>query len=285
MRFLVLGCNGMAGHMVALYLKEQGHDVIGYARREAKYIKSVVGDATDFDALSKVIRNGNFDSIINCVGILNQFAEKDRAGAVLINGYLPHFLAKVTRDMDTQVIQMSTDCVFSGRTGGYTEESFPDGGTFYDRTKAIGELNDRKNVTLRNSIVGPDININGIGLLNWFMKQDGPVQGFKGALWTGQTTLQLAKTMEAAAKERVSGLYNMVPNSNISKYELLKLFNKYIRREKIEIIPRDDFIADKTLIRTNYDGFQYTVPDYEKMVNELGDWMREHKSLYPQYDL
>ena len=67
MRFLVLGCNGMAGHMVALYLKEQGHDVIGYARREAKYIKSVVGDATDFDALSKVIRNGNFDSIINCV--------------------------------------------------------------------------------------------------------------------------------------------------------------------------------------------------------------------------
>ena len=117
------------------------------------------------------------------------------------------------------------------------------------------------------------------------MKQDGPVQGFKGALWTGQTTLQLAKTMEAAAKERVSGLYNMVPNSNISKYELLKLFNKHIRREKIEIIPRDDFIADKTLIRTNYDGFQYTVPDYEKMVSELGDWMREHKSLYPQYDL
>ena len=285
MRFLVLGCNGMAGHMISIYLQEQGHDVIGFARRESKIVKTITGDVTDFGSLTDIIKNGKFDSIINCIGILNQFAEKDHAGAVLINGYLPHFLAKATIDMDTQIIQMSTDCVYSGKTGGYTEKSLPDGVTFYGRTKAIGELNDGKNVTLRNSIVGPDINKNGIGLLNWFMQQNGTVQGFTGALWTGQTTLQLAKTMEVAAKNRVFGLYNMVPDSNISKYDLLKLFNKYIRKKKLEIVPKDGFVADKTLIRTNFNDFSYQIPDYETMVKELGDWMRKHKSLYPQYDL
>ena len=285
MRFLILGCNGMAGHMIALYLKEKKHDVTGYARKKSSFIETIIGDATNFSLLTEVIGKGKFDSVINCVGVLNQFAEVDHAGAVLVNGYLPHFLAKITSGMNTQIIQMSTDCVYSGKTGGYTETSIPDGETFYDRTKAIGELNDDKNITLRNSIVGPDINANGIGLLNWFMQQNGSVQGFTGAIWTGQTTLQLAKTMEIAAQYRISGLYNMVPNGNISKYELLKLFNKYIRKNKIEIIAKDGFIADKTLIRTNYDGFQYVIPDYEIMVKELGDWMRKHKSLYPQYDL
>lgn len=180
---------------------------------------------------------------------------------------------------------MSTDCVFSGKEGGYTEESIPDGTTFYDRTKAIGELNNTKDVALKNSIVGPDINVKGIGLLNWFMQQNKPVQGFTGAIWTGQTTLQLAKTMELVAKNRISGLYNMVPNSSINKYELLKLFNEYIRKKEIDIIPKDGFVADKTLVRTNYADFSYEIPDYETMIRELGTWMRKHKSLYPQYDL
>lgn len=285
MRFLILGCNGMAGHMIAIYLKEKGHDVTGYARKKSSYVNTIIGDVTDFAKIAETITNGKYDSVINCVGILNQFAEADHAGAVLVNGYLPHFLARITFDMNTQIVQMSTDCVFSGKTGGYTEASIPDGTTFYDRTKAIGELNDRKNVTFRNSIVGPDINANGIGLLNWFMKQTNSVYGYTGAIWTGQTTLQLAKTMEMAAQYRISGLYNMVPNENISKYDLLKLFNKYIRKKKIDIIPKDDFIADKTLVRTNYAGFSYEVPDYDVMIHELGQWMRRHKALYPQYDL
>lgn len=285
MRFLVLGCNGMAGHMIAIYLKENGHDVTGYARKKSNYVNTIIGDVTDLTKLANTLATGKYDSVINCVGILNQFAEADHAGAILVNGYLPHFLAQVTSDMNTQIIQMSTDCVFSGKKGGYTEASVPDGTTFYDRTKAIGELNDRKNVTFRNSIVGPDINVNGIGLLNWFMKQTNSVYGFTGAIWTGQTTLQLAKTMEVAAQARISGLYNMVPNGNISKYDLLKLFNKYIRKKTISVIPKDDFIADKTLVRTNYEGFSYEIPDYETMIRELGQWMREHKALYPQYDL
>ena len=156
---------------------------------------------------------------------------------------------------------------------------------FYDLSKAIGELFDDKNITFRNSIIGPDIKENGIGLLNWFMKQKTEVNGFTGAIWTGQTTLQLAKTMETAIKGNAHGLYNAVPNESINKYELLKLFNKYIRREPIQINPKEDFIADKSLIRTRFDDFEYEIPGYEQMVRELGEWMREHREMYPHYDI
>lgn len=285
MNFLVIGCNGMAGHMVSLYLKEQGHDVTGYARQKSRFINTIVGDVTEFDLLGKAIKGGNYDSVINCVGLLNQFAENNHPMAVLINSYLPHFLVKTVGDSDTQIIQMSTDCVFSGRIGGYTEGSATDGALFYDRSKALGEIEDEKNITLRNSIVGPDIKTNGIGLLNWFMQQKEAVNGYTGAIWTGQTTLQLAKTMEQAAIQRAHGLYNMVPDESINKFELLQLFNKYIRRKPIEVKPMDEPVVDKSLKRTRFDGFDYTVPDYEVMVKELGDWMRSHKELYPQYDL
>lgn len=285
MKFLVLGCNGMAGHMISLYLKEQGHEVTGYARQKSRFVHSIIGDATNYDLLKEVIYKGNFNCVINCIGLLNQYAENDHSMAVILNSHLPHYLAKIVEHTDTQIIHMSTDCVFSGETGGYTEDSIPDGRLFYDRSKAMGELNDEKNITLRNSIVGPDIKEKGIGLLNWFMSQKGPVNGFTGAIWSGQTTLQLAKTMEKAAELKACGLFHAVPKETISKYALLKLFNKYIRREPLEIKPTDSFAADKSLIRTNYDGFEYEIPGYETMVKELGDWMREHREIYPHYDL
>lgn len=284
MKFLVLGCNGMAGHTISLYLTERGHEVKGFDLRPSPFIPSVAGDARDSALVRGIIEDGNFDSVINAVGILNQFAERNKALASYLNGYLPHFLAEITEGTDTQVIHMSTDCVFSGKRGSYTEDDAPDGETFYDRSKALGELNDGKNITLRNSIVGPDVNPAGIGLMNWFLQQTGEVKGFTGAMWTGQTTLQLAKTMEAAAKEKASGLYNTVPDTSISKYELLKLFNRYIRSEEITVTPVEGINADKSLKRTRY-GFDYRIPDYEVMVSELGEWMRGHKELYPHYSL
>lgn len=285
MKFLVIGCNGMAGHVISIYLYEQGHEVVGYARQKSKFVKTVIGDARDFQFLRDAIYKGEYDTVINCVGLLNQFAENDHANAVLINGYLPHYLADITKNTDIQVIHMSTDCVFSGKKGGYTEESIPDGRLFYDRTKAMGEIEDDKNVTFRNSIIGPDIKKDGIGLLNWFMQQKTTVNGFTGAIWTGQTTLQMAKTIEEAAKRRTHGLFNAVPNEKINKYELLNLFNKYIRKNKIKIVPVDRFVADKSLIRTRFDEFDYIIPGYDKMIKELGEWMRDHKDLYTHYEL
>lgn len=284
MKFLILGCNGMAGHTISLYLKERGHSVMGFDRRKSVIVESIAGDAFDTETLRAIISKGEYDSVINCIGILNQFAEENKALASFLNSYFPHFLAETTSGTSTQVIHMSTDCVFSGRKGHYTEDDFRDGETFYDRSKALGELEDGKNITLRNSIVGPDINPSGIGLLNWFMQQEGVIKGYTKAMWTGQTTLQLAKTMERAAEERAHGLYNTVPDESISKYSLLCLFNKYMRGGELEIQAVEGINADKSLKRTRYE-FDYVIPDYETMVSELSDWMRSHKSMYPHYKL
>ncbi len=284
MNVLVLGCNGMAGHMISLYLKEQGYEVLGFGRTKSKLVESVVGDAMDADFVKNLVDINKFDSIINCIGLLNQFAETNKASAAYLNGYFPHYLAQLTEGTSTQVIHISTDCVFSGKRGQYIEDDLRDGETFYDRSKALGELEDDRNLTLRQSIVGPDMKTFGIGLLNWFMQQKGSVNGFTGAIWTGQTTLQLAKTIEAAIKEKAHGLYNAVPDTWICKCDLLKLFNKYIRNNEIEVIPVDGMAADKSLKRTRWD-FNFKIPDYEQMVAELADWIRGHKNLYPHYGL
>ena len=284
MKFLVFGSGGMAGHTISIYLQEQGHDVLGFDRIKVSHCKSIIGDARDLAGVKEIIISGKFDSAINSIGILNQFAEQNKEAAVFLNSYFPHFLADVTKNTETQVIHMSTDCVFSGKKGNYTETDLRDGETFYDRTKALGELEDNKNITMRTSIVGPDMNENGIGLLNWFMKQSGTIRGYTKAIWTGLTALQLAKVMEYAAKIRAKGLYNVVYKEPISKYDLLTLFNKYFKRNELTIKHDDTFVTDKSLKRTRF-SFDYLVPDYEKMVSDMAEWIKGHKHYYPHYNL
>jgi len=282
MKVLILGGTGMAGHTISIYFKEAGHEITAFSRSKVDYCKNVNGDITDFENLKKIIIEGQYDAIINAIGILNQDAEDHKSNAVLLNSYLPHFLSDTTKEMKTRVIHMSTDCVFSGKTGGYSETSFRDGETFYDRSKALGELENNKDLTFRNSIIGPDMSESGIGLFNWFMKQNGQINGFTKAIWTGVTTLTLAKAMEQALKENLTGLYNLVNNETISKYELLKLFNKYMRDGQIEIQPSDNLSLDKSLINNRTD-FSFEVPSYETMVAEMKEWIDNHKDLYPHY--
>lgn len=282
MKLLILGGTGMAGHTISIYFKEAGHDVTAFSRSKVNYCKNVNGDITDFKNLKKIINEGQYDAIINAIGILNQDAEDHKTNAVLLNSYLPHFLSDTTKEMKTRVIHMSTDCVFSGKTGGYSETSFRDGETFYDRSKALGELENNKDLTFRNSIIGPDMSERGIGLFNWFMKQEGQINGFTKAIWTGVTTLTLAKAMEQALNANLTGLYNLVNNETISKYELLKLLNKYMRDGQIEILPSDNLSLDKSLINNRTD-FSFKVPSYEAMVAEMKEWIDNHKDLYPHY--
>lgn len=116
------------------------------------------------------------------------------------------------------------------------------------------------------------------------MRQSEEIDGYTKAMWTGQTTLQLAKTMEAAARECAHGLYNMVPDRSISKHELLVLFNRYMRNEALRVHPVDGVNADKSLRRIRFE-FSCRIPDYETMVAELAGWMRQHKDMYPHYNL
>lgn len=282
MKILVLGATGMAGHTISLYLHEQGFDVTTFSRRPFKYCKNINGDVTNKDFVISMLLKGNYDVVINCIGILNQACDKEPSKAVYLNSYLPHLIADTLRNSNTKLIHMSTDCVFSGKTGPYNENSFRDGQTFYDRTKALGEIEDNKNLTFRNSIIGPDMKEDGIGLFNWFMKQNGTINGYTKAIWTGVTTLTLAKAIERAIIEDLTGLYHLVNNESISKFDLLGLFNKHMRNGEVTILPCDKVKVDKSLINTRKD-FSFLVPSYEEMIIDMKEWIYNHKQLYPHY--
>lgn len=279
-KFLVLGVNGMAGHMIALYLKEQGHQVEGFARTQSPFITTYKGDACDFSVIETIVAKGEFDALVNCIGILNQRAEDEKYEAVLLNSALPHHLASLTKNTKTKVIHLSTDCVFSGKTGRYAEDSPQDGATFYDRSKAMGELNDAKNLTFRNSIIGPDVNPNGIGLFHWFMKQTGEISGYSKAIWCGVSTLTLAKAIEKAVADDLTGLYHLCYQEAISKYALLQIWNAVFRNNQLIIHENSSFTLDKSMLNTRND-FDFVVPSYEKMAEEQKSWMKLNKHIYP----
>ncbi|MBU3197381.1 sugar nucleotide-binding protein [Clostridium algidicarnis] len=282
MKFLILGATGMAGHTIAIYLKEQGNDVTAFSTKPFPYCKNINGDAMDKAFIIAMLKDGEYDVVINCIGVLNTDCDREPSRAVYLNSYLPHLIADTLRNTKTKFIQMSTDCVFSGKSGSYNEDSLRDGDTFYDRTKALGEVEDNKNLTFRNSIIGPDMKENGIGLFNWFMKQEGTINGYSKAIWTGVTTITLAKAMERAAIENITGIYNLVNNEGISKFDLTGLFNKYMKDENIKILPSDTVNLNKSLVNNRKD-FSFEVPSYEHMVIEMQEWINNHKGLYPHY--
>lgn len=281
MKVLVLGASGMAGHIISIYLSEKGHSVTGLTRKPISYVNNIILDVEDLERLNSIIVQDEYDAIINAIGILNMDAEINKSRAVFINSYLPHYLQDITRNTKTKIVHLSTDCVFSGKDGNYLEDSLKDGETFYDRTKALGELNNHKDVTFRNSIIGPDNNNSGVGLFNWFMQQEGNIKGFDKAIWTGVTTLTLAKAINKVLDQKLAGIYHLVNNQTISKYELLNLFNKNFNRG-IQIEKEEEFSVNKSLINSRKD-FDFEVPSYEQMIIEMKDWVNSHKELYPHY--
>ncbi|MDD2628432.1 MAG: sugar nucleotide-binding protein [Clostridia bacterium] len=277
----VLGANGMAGHVIFTHFTEKGYDTHGIAKGGKNNPKLVDIDVLDKEKLNNWLDENNFDVIINCIGLLNQVAENNIDLAVYLNSYLPHYLETKYKDSKTKVIHMSTDCVFSGKQGQYTEDSFKDGDTFYDRTKALGEIVNNKDLTFRMSIIGPDFNPKSIGLFNWFMSQTGDINGYKKVYWTGVTTIELARAMEEAIKQDLTGLYHLVPDNNISKHDLLVLFKEEFNRDDINIHEDNEKEVNKSLIRTRKD-FDFVVSDYKKMVAEMKQWVDNHKEIYKE---
>ena len=285
MRIIVFGANGMAGHMVALYLQEQGHEVTGFVKRKNDMFLCIEGNAMDTKLVKEILAGGgeyNYDIIINCIGILNKAVDAKLAEGIYINSVLPHLLEECVSGTKTRVIHISSDCVFSGNTGHYRENSYPDAESYYGRTKALGELGYGNNLTIRTSIVGPELKKDGIGLFHWFMSQTGFVNGFTEVIWSGVTTLELAKAIDSAMKQGLTGLYHLVNNTVISKYELLCLFNRYLNENRTVIHQNGSFINDKSLEDTRLE-LQHKIPSYEVMVQELAVWMQKHPWLYAQY--
>lgn len=278
MIILILGSDGMLGHVVKLYFQEEGHEVVCTTRKDkdsSLYFEIV----DDISRIKKIIKEVQPNIVINCIGVLNKAAADDKALTVLINSCLPHYLSELSISEKFKLIHVSTDCVFDGEKGKYIENSHKNATDFYGQSKALGEVINNRSVTLRTSIVGPDINPNGIGLFEWFMDQEGPVNGYDKVIWTGVTTIWCAKCMGIAIENNLVGLHHCVNNDTISKYDLLQLFKKYFDKE-IKINHSADIVSKKTLVRTNV-SFDFGIPSYEQMVKEMREWVIEHKSVYP----
>lgn len=282
MKILVLGVSGMAGHVVALYLKERGFDVVGVARSKIDFCDFVELDVLNLANMDQFLAKEKFDYVINCVGALNKSVDEEMFRGIFLNSAFPHYLADKLSDKHTKIIHISTDCVFRGDRGSYDENAIKDANSMYGMSKALGEIIDEKNLTFRTSIIGPEIRTNGIGLFHWFMKQEKMVDGFANVIWTGITTLELAKAIEAAIIQDITGLYHLVNNRKISKYNLLKLLNRYMREEPICIRKSDTIFSDKSLTNTRQD-FDFHVSSYEMMIEDLKKWIINHPQLYGEY--
>ncbi len=282
MNFLVLGAAGMAGHVVALYLQEKGYRVDTISARRRLAPETVLLDLTGKEEFERFLDSKHYDVIINCAGILIKESETRKDLAAYLNSFLPHMLERRFAGSDTRIIHLSTDCVFSGDSGPYREDSGYDGKTFYDRSKALGELTNGKDLTLRMSIIGPDMKSDGSGLFNWFALQTGKIPGYVAAAWNGVTTTLLARGIEAAAGQGLSGLYHLTPAESISKYDLLVLLKEVFRRDDIDVIPNNDVVSNKTLINLRQD-FDFTIGGYEPMLREMKAWIEDHAGLYPHY--
>jgi len=275
---LIVGGDGMLGHVAKLYLRERGHEVRATSRGiDADYQFDVTKNLHD---VGQFIADFEPDAVINCIGILNRVAEEDKPLAVHVNSYLPHYLGGLCVQRGSKFVHISTDYVFEGDgVGGYTETSPRDATSFYGRSKALGEIDDTSSLTLRTSIVGPDTSDRGIGLFQWFMSQQGEVGGFDKVYWSGVTTLQLASSIEVAIQNDLTGLRHVANGEKIDKFSLLELFKKHFRKD-ITITRKSDYASDKSIVCTT--DFDFQVPSYDQMVKEMSEWVSSHEGIYPE---
>jgi dTDP-4-dehydrorhamnose reductase len=283
-KVLVLGSSGMAGHVLTHVLRSEpnNYTVIDVSRTNSLISPAVLLDVRQTIALKSIIDDTQPNVIVNCVGVLNHFSEKNPDEAILLNGYLPHFLERLVFGTNCKIIHISTDCVFSGKKGDYNEFDITDGEGYYAQSKAIGEIINTKDLTIRTSIIGPELKGNGTGLFHWFSKQSGEIKGYSNALWSGVTTIELANVIKEAIKHDLCGLYHLCSQGKISKKDLLQLFVQEFN-SNIVIKAFEEYKVDKSLINTRCD-FSYKVPSYNMMIKEMHQWIRNNAYLYEEYD-
>jgi len=284
-RVLILGSTGLIGHQVHNYLKDNGgYELYNIAYRNKLQEDTILIDARDEKNLIEQIISIKPQYIVNCIGILIGGSNKDPENAIFLNSYMPHRLRRLADKINAKLIHISTDCVFSGdKKNPYVETDEKDGRGVYAKTKGLGEIINGKHLTLRTSVVGPELKKDGEELFHWFMNQSNSVSGFTKAIWSGVTTIELAKAVKWSIDNNITGLYHITNNSSISKYELLKLFQKHVKKD-IDITPVDGKNVNKSFIDTRL-LINYKIPSYEQMVIDMASLIFKNKSLYSHYKI
>ncbi|GHJ09111.1 NAD(P)-dependent oxidoreductase [Micromonospora humidisoli] len=257
-RVLVVGVTGMLGHAVLRELADDPTlDVHGLARsiddRAGWYPPHLLArivpavDVTRFDHVRRLVDEVRPDVVVNCVGVIKQRPDvQDAVPTVTLNALLPHLLADACAQVGGRLVHVSTDCVFSGRRGGYTEDDLPDPPDLYGRSKLLGEATGASALTLRTSIVGHELTTSR-SLVDWFLSQRARVRGFTRAVYSGVTTVEFARLLRTVVLPRpeLTGLYHVAAEP-ITKYDLLRLVAE-VYGWPGELVPDDGFVCDRSL--------------------------------------
>ena len=254
---LVLGASGMLGNAVLkFFAASKDYAVKGAVRSKStvqlfpKNVRNLILsglDIDDNDGLRRLIDETESEVVINCIGLVKQLSDSsDPLVALPINSLLPHKLAQICNDSNARLIHISTDCVFSGSRGFYSEDDTPDSLDLYGVSKRLGEIDYPNSITLRTSIIGHELNGNR-SLIDWFLLQEGNIEGYTKAIFSGLPTNEMAKIIHdyVIPNNNLSGIYN-ISAEPISKYELLSLVAK-IYGKSIKITKNDDFKIDRSL--------------------------------------
>lgn len=234
--------------------------------------KTISGvDVASPDALEAIFAQVRPEAVINCIGIIKQLKEaKNPLVSLNINSLLPHRLGQICAVAGARLIHISTDCVFSGRKGNYTEADPSDAEDLYGRTKFLGETQESHTLTLRTSIIGRELETKS-GLIEWFLSQSGKtIKGFRKAIYTGFTTMEMARVIEMvlAKQPDLNGLWQ-VSSDPINKFELLKIAQEAFGWQG-EILPDDQFVCDRSLDSKRFrERTGYQPPSWKEMLQEL----------------
>jgi dTDP-4-dehydrorhamnose reductase len=227
LKILIIDTNSSTGFVVNKILTDKKFDV--------RYLNlEYFSDKLDFSKITEELEKTQYNFVINFARIINEEAENNISRAIQINSLFPRLIEKKLEKSNTKIIHISTDCVFSGLHGPYNENDTKEGKTIYAITRGLGEINNSKDLTIRTSIVGPDIKENGTRLFNWFMTNKNSIVGYNQVYWSGITSIELSKILINLFKKNIIGIKHVI-SKKISKYYLLQLFNRYFKKMSVTI--------------------------------------------------
>lgn len=280
---LILGGDGMLGHKILQVFESRFDSTLCTVRESLQnpFLRKIPlfnedntideVEATDLDGLAELIVDIKPDVVVNCVGVIKQRTDaKDPVACIAVNALLPHLLAEWCEEWRGRVIHFSTDCVFSGRRGGYHEDDESDATDLYGRTKYLGEIAGKNSLTLRTSIIGRELK-HFQSLLEWLLAATGKrISGYTRAIYSGVTTLHLANLVADIIENhpKLSGLFQ-VASEPINKHDLLVLLRDAYGLD-VEIEPDDNFVCDRSFSGEKLaEAIGYRCPPWPELVQEL----------------
>ena len=290
-KVLILGGTGMLGTACKqLFLQESKHDVVFTSRNHDH--NSLPFDAKN-DSVEDLIKKVEPDWIVNCIGVIkphiNEAQNSSTQNAIEINSLFPHSIAKAIEATNTRVIQIATDCVYSGQAGLYSESQLHDALDVYGKTKSLGEVNSDNFIHLRASIIGPEQG-RSTSLLEWFLGQDlnAKVNGFTDHLWNGITTHHFAKLAMSITENNLfsPGVKHVIPGNIVTKAQLLECFKTVYGRNDITVNHVESTKKIDRTLTSNESDFSTNLwvtsgykkaPTVQQMVQEQFDFNHSHK--------